>query len=195
MAKQPLKAPKHTTNASVRIIGGQHKRRLVQFLDIDGLRPTPDRLRETLFNWLTGYLGDANVLDMCAGSGVLGFESLSRGAKAVTFIEFHPKQAKQLSITADTLRLGLQCRILTGDARHILPTLNTAFDVVFIDPPYALNLWQELLDKLITHQLIHADTLIYIESDKPLSDIITTPLTIIKDGKVGQVFAYLCQLA
>ncbi len=195
MAKQPLKAPKHTTNASVRIIGGQHKRRLVQFLDIDGLRPTPDRLRETLFNWLTGYLGDANVLDMCAGSGVLGFESLSRGAKAVTFIEFHPKQAKQLSITADTLRLGLQCRILTGDARHILPTLNTAFDVVFIDPPYALNLWQELLDKLITHQLIHADTLIYIESDKPLSDIITTPLTIIKDGKMGQVFAYLCQLA
>lgn len=195
MAKQPLKAPKHTTNASVRIIGGQHKRRLVQFLDIDGLRPTPDRLRETLFNWLTGYLGDANILDMCAGSGVLGFESLSRGAKAVTFIEFHPKQAKQLSITADTLRLGLQCRILTGDARHILPTLNTAFDVVFIDPPYALNLWQELLDKLITHQLIHADTLIYIESDKPLSDIITTPLTIIKDGKMGQVFAYLCQLA
>lgn len=195
MAKQPLKAPKHTTNASVRIIGGQHKRRLVQFLDIDGLRPTPDRLRETLFNWLTGYLGDANVLDMCAGSGVLGFESLSRGASAVTFIEFHPKQAKQLSITADTLRLGLQCRILTGDARHILPTLNTAFDVVFIDPPYALNLWQELLDKLITHQLIHADTLIYIESDKPLSDIITTPLTIIKDGKMGQVFAYLCQLA
>lgn len=194
MAKQPLKAPKHTANASVRIIGGQHKRRLVQFLDIDGLRPTPDRLRETLFNWLTGYLGDANILDMCAGSGVLGFESLSRGASAVTFIEFHPKQAKQLSITADTLKLGLQCRILTGDARQILPTLNTAFDVVFIDPPYALNLWQELLDKLITHQLIHADTLIYIESDKPLSDIITTPLTIIKDGKVGQVFAYLCQV-
>lgn len=195
MAKQTVKPPKHTANASVRIIGGQHKRRLVQFLDIDGLRPTPDRLRETLFNWLTGYLGDANVLDMCAGSGVLGFESLSRGASTVTFIEFHPQQAKQLSITADTLKLGLQCRILTGDARHILPTLTTAFDVVFIDPPYALNLWQELLDKLITHQLIHADTLIYIESDKPISDIITTPLTIIKDGKVGQVFAYLCQMA
>ena len=84
MAKQP----KQPSN-QVRIIGGQYKRRLINFIDSDGLRPTPDRLRETLFNWLLADTLDAVVLDMCAGSGVLGLESLSRGAKQAVLMQIN----------------------------------------------------------------------------------------------------------
>lgn len=188
--------PKNTTSipkSQVRIIGGQHKRRLIDFVAVDGLRPTPDRLRETLFNWLMGDLQDADVLDVCAGSGVLGFESLSRGAASATLIEFNKHQAKQLHLTANILKID-NVKILQGDCLAILPTLTSPFHLVFIDPPYSLNLWQAILDTLLYHHLINHDTLLYIESDKPISSIIDTPVKILKENKVGQAFAYLCQI-
>lgn len=174
------------TNAlsnQVRIIGGLFKRRQLTFIDANGLRPTPDRLRETLFNWLTGELFDAQVLDCCAGSGVLGFEALSRGAKHCTFIEASPKQSQQLSLSAQALQLSTeQAQIYTGYAEQILaqrPSDLSAFDIVFIDPPYDLNLWQPILDTLIARALITAQTLLYIEADRPIESIInlidTTP--------------------
>ena len=82
----------------VRIIGGEWKRRLVQFESLDGLRPTPDRVRETLFNWLMWELPNARVLDLCAGSGALGIEALSRGAAFCTFVEPQRKQADRLRL-------------------------------------------------------------------------------------------------
>lgn len=180
-----------TSKSQVRIIGGVHKRRLLDFVDTDGLRPTPDRLRETLFNWLTGHLVDAKVLDVCAGSGALGFEALSRGAQSAVLIEKHSQQSTLLHHNAKTLNLNAQ--ILKGDCLQILPTLQGSFDVVFIDPPYALNLWQAILDLLIQNKLIHQDTLLYIESHQTLDAITTSTLTPIKHAKVGQIFAYLCQ--
>ena len=85
---------KPTAAGEVRIIGGQLKRRVVRFVDAEGLRPTPDRLRETLFNWLISDIHDAQVLDSCAGSGVLGFEALSRGAAYCIFIEMNAAQTQ-----------------------------------------------------------------------------------------------------
>lgn len=185
---------KPTTN-QVRIIGGQHKRRTVSFLDIDGLRPTPDRLRETLFNWLMSDMLDARVLDVCAGSGVLGFEALSRGAKSVVMIE-PSKQASELRKNADLLKFTpAELSIVHATAQSALPTLSTPFDVIFLDPPYALNLWQPLLDLIITHGLYHADTLIYAESDRPLADVLTTPIEFVKSTKIGQVHACLFKIA
>lgn len=190
MSKKPQKPSPQ--KSQVRIIGGQHKRRLIDFVAIDGLRPTPDRLRETLFNWLMGDLNGARVLDVCAGSGVLGFESLSRGASFATLIEFDKNQANQLKQTAQTLKLD-NATILQGDCLAILPTLTTPFDVVFIDPPYSLDLWQKILNALIANQLIHKNTLIYLEADRPLDDLTANNnLVIIKSTKVGQVWAYLC---
>ena len=87
----------------VRIIGGQFKRRIVRFVESEGLRPTPDRLRETLFNWLIADIRDAHVLDSCAGSGVLGFEALSRGASHCTFIEMNVLQSQMLRQSAEQL--------------------------------------------------------------------------------------------
>lgn len=196
----PKSAPKKSgsksplAKSSVRIIGGLHKRRLIEFVAVDGLRPTPDRLRETLFNWLMGELQEACVLDVCAGSGVLGFEALSRGASHATLIEFDKNQVGELKNTAQTLKLD-NAHIIQGDCLKILPTLTTPFDIVFIDPPYSLNLWQDIILSLKNHQLIHQNTLLYLEADNPLETLIAdNELILLKSAKVGQVWAYLVEI-
>ena len=217
---------KHTTNAqssknanskaagSVRIIGGHLKRRSVDFIDAEGLRPTPDRMRETLFNWLIADIHGASVLDSCAGSGVLGFEALSRGAAHCTFIEANPSQAERLSNNAKQLHLDLNTySVLVGKAEQLLTQHNAAnpFHLVFIDPPYAQDLWQPILTALISQSLITTDTLIYLEADKPLTLQLNqlaenlmaeTEVTqgiisfeCLKQTKVGQVVAGLYRLS
>lgn len=186
-----------TTN-QVRIIGGLHKRRLISFIDADGLRPTPDRLRETLFNWLMGDLNDASVLDVCAGSGVLGFESVSRGASSAVLIEYNSAQAKLLADNAELLKIDAQTTIKSGNCLAILPTLSQAFDVIFIDPPYAKDLWRAIIDLLFTHQLLHKNSLIYFESDREIETVLTAEtlakLSVEKSTKIGQAYAYLLTL-
>lgn len=218
--KKTLKAKtKNSAAGDVRIIGGQFKRRSVSFIDAEGLRPTPDRLRETLFNWLIADIHDAQVLDSCAGSGVLGFEALSRGAAHTTFIEINPAQVNMLCQSAEQLRLEASSyQIIQGTAEQVLTqnqTIQRHFDIVFIDPPYAQDLWQPILMALIKQSLISAETLIYLEADKDLTlqlnqlvvslnessepqtettqDIIG--FECLKQTKVGQVVAGLYQLS
>lgn len=192
--KKPTQKSTKSIN-QVRIIGGQHKRRLLTFVDAQGLRPTPDRLKETLFNWLTGYLTDAKVLDACAGSGALGFEAVSRGAKTAILIEPNLAQAQMLKQNAKLLRLSDKLTVVSTDAISALNTMHDAFDIIFIDPPYALNLWQPILKNLLDNALIHADSKIYLEADKPLHGILdddtSAKFTLIKSTKVGQAMAYL----
>ncbi|WP_201615707.1 16S rRNA (guanine(966)-N(2))-methyltransferase RsmD [Psychrobacter urativorans] len=197
---------KNTTAGNVRIIGGQFKRRNVTFIDADGLRPTPDRLRETLFNWLLTDINSARVLDSCAGSGVLGFEALSRGAAHCTFIETNRTQSQLLLQNAQQLRIDVDhYRIIHGAAEQVLSqnnnlnqpsnqdfnvSFNAVFDVVFIDPPYADDLWQPILTALIAKELITVKTLIYLEADKDLNpqlDELTISLqeTLSSQGLVG----------
>ena len=180
----------------VRIIGGKFKRRQIGFIDADGLRPTPDRLRETLFNWLMADIYEAKVLDVCAGSGVLSFEALSRGASFATLIEPNPKQAKELKHNADILQMTKNhVQIINDTAQNALATLNTPFDLIFLDPPYALDLWKVLLTQIAHHNLYHEDTLIYMENNQPLDDILTSFSTqTIKHAKVGQVYASIIKL-
>lgn len=192
--KKPTQKSTKAVN-QVRIIGGQHKRRLLTFVDAQGLRPTPDRLKETLFNWLTGYLTDAKILDTCAGSGALGFEAVSRGAKTAILIEPNLAQAQMLKQNAKLLRLSDKLTIVSTDAISALNTMHDTFDIIFIDPPYALNLWQPILKNLLDNALIHTDSKIYLEADKPLHSILdddtSAKFTLIKSTKVGQAMAYL----
>ena len=212
-------AAKKAAAGDVRIIGGQFKRRVVSFIDADGLRPTPDRLRETLFNWLLADIHGAHVLDSCAGSGVLGFEALSRGAAHTTFIEVNNAQAKMLHQSAEQLRLDdAAYQIMVGTAEQVLTQEQLTprpFDIVFIDPPYAQDLWQPILTTLITHDLVDTTTLIYLEADKDLAPQLqqleetlnknldtqsdTTQQIIgfecLKQTKVGQVVAGLYRLS
>jgi len=217
-AKKNLKA-NSAAAGDVRIIGGQFKRRIVSFIDADGLRPTPDRLRETLFNWLLADIHGARVLDSCAGSGVLGFEALSRGAAHTTFIEINTAQSNMLRQSAEQLRLDVATyQVITGTAEQVLSQhqlTERPFDIVFIDPPYAQDLWQPILSALITNALIDQSTLIYLEADKDLTpqlqqleerlnenqdaQLETTQQPIafecLKQTKVGQVVAGLYRLS
>lgn len=186
--------PNRPTN-QVRIIGGMHRRRLISFIDANGLRPTPDRLRETIFNWLTGHLTDARVLDVCAGSGALAFEALSRGAADAVLIEANAAQAKQLIANAELLNLSASTQIIHGASPTALDALQGPFDLIFIDPPYALDLWQPILNTLIDLKLIHENSLIYLEADRDIDAVISADLlrafTLIKATQVGQAHAYL----
>lgn len=177
----------------VRLIGGEWKRRMLRFEAIDGLRPTPDRLRETLFNWLMWQVAGRQVLDVCAGSGALGFEAVSRGAAHALLIEPNRAQARQLQQQASLFgaagRIDIRCEL----AQQVLPALarqGQRFDGVFLDPPYALDLWADLAQQLET--LLGADAWIYVEADRPLDRLgLPAHWTLDRSTRVGQIFAGL----
>ncbi|MEC7118763.1 MAG: 16S rRNA (guanine(966)-N(2))-methyltransferase RsmD [Pseudomonadota bacterium] len=151
----------------VRIIGGQWKRRLVQFESVEGLRPTPDRVRETLFNWLMWEISQARVLDLCAGSGALGIEALSRGAAYCSFIEPHRKQALRLQHELQQLgATDTQYQVINSSAQQVKHLHLSEYNLLFLDPPYALNLWQTLAEHY--SPLLAASAWIYVEADRDL---------------------------
>ena len=173
----------------LRIIGGEWKRRVLPFADVDGLRPTPDRVRETLFNWLMWDIQNAKVLDLCAGSGALSFEALSRGAKYVVMVEPNPTQAKFLKDNTALLKAE-NCQLKVQTAQHAVSTLNEQFDLVFLDPPYSLNLWDELAEKV--NPLLANDALIYVEADRALHQLnLPTTWQLQKQTRAGVVQAGL----
>lgn len=175
----------------LRIIGGEFKRRQLPFASIEGLRPTPDRVRETLFNWLMWEIQGSKVLDLCAGSGALSFEALSRGAKHVVMIEPNTEQTKFLRQNLQLLKVE-NAQLITSTAQQALSKLNEQFDVVFLDPPYSLDLWQELADKV--DPLLAENAYIYVEADRNLSDLkLPASWHLTKDTKAGTVRAGLYQ--
>ena len=129
----------------VRIIGGEWRRRWLRFPAAQGLRPTPNRVRETLFNWLGQDLTGLGCLDLFAGSGALGFEAASRGARQVVMLERDGRIAESLQASARTLQTGTAVigtvEVMRADALEFLAHDTRAFDVVFIDPPYAF--WEQ----------------------------------------------------
>lgn len=177
----------------LRIIGGDWKRRQLAFASIDGLRPTPDRVRETLFNWLMWDVQNAKVLDLCAGSGALSFEALSRGAAQVTMIEPDRSQAQFLTQNLELLKVTkarAQLKITT--AQQALASLKDSYDLVFLDPPYSLDLWEQLAQ--LADPLIQDKGLIYVEADRDLK-LLKLPASWqqIKETKAGTVRAGLYQ--
>ena len=180
---------------TLRIIGGEWRSRKLPFVDAPGLRPTPDRIRETLFNWLQSEIHGATCLDMFAGSGSLGFEALSRGAKDVLFVEKNATCAKQLN--ENLTLLNAEARVLQSDALNFLNQLEEpkqAFDIVFLDPPYRQRLIEKSITYLNIEKLIDSNTLIYLEheSDEKYNwDDFN--LTLLKQAKAGQVHSFLLE--
>ncbi|MGH1485253.1 MAG: 16S rRNA (guanine(966)-N(2))-methyltransferase RsmD [Cellvibrionaceae bacterium] len=159
----------------LRIIGGQWRGRKLPIANVDGLRPTGDRVRETLFNWLMGDINGSHCLDLFAGSGALGLESLSRGAKRLTMLEKNTVAARQLAEHCQHLN-AQNTQIIQEDALQWLEHQHQekhAFDIVFIDPPFADNLWEQTLSRLINSELLAPKAIIYIE--KPKGKVFTTP--------------------
>jgi len=152
-------------SAKVRIIGGRWRSRLLRFPVLPGLRPTPDRVRETLFNWLVPYLYRANCLDLFAGSGALGFEALSRGAAQVVMVEASRFAAQQIQENVGLLKAqGLTLLQKTLPAKLSLPFIQA--DLIFLDPPFQQGLLSPTLESLLTQELITAKTRVYLEAEK-----------------------------
>ena len=197
--------PKH-----VRIIGGEWKRSQLPVLDALGLRPTPDRVRETVFNWIAHLWGNewktAQVLDLFAGSGALGFEAASRGALSVTLVDMHPQVVRQLNEVKDKLRAD-NVAIKRGDAMAAAAAASARgerFDLVFLDPPYQQDLLSKSLPLCLG--LLNDEGLVYVESgtalpfpqDEHTADAETpawlAPWFPVRQDKAGMVFYYLLQL-
>ena len=182
---------------TLRIIGGEWRSRKLPFVDAPGLRPTPDRIRETLFNWLQGSIHGANCLDMFAGSGALGFEALSRGAKGVTFVEKNPVCAAQIK---DNLALLIvEAQVIQSDALSFLNLIknpNKPFDLIFLDPPYRQGLIEKSLVYLANENLIDENSLIYLEHEaEETFNWGDFGLLVLKQAKAGQVHSFLLKKA
>lgn len=201
--KSNLKAASHAgadtrsnrKNANaLRIIGGDWRSRKIPFIDAQGLRPTPDRIRETLFNWLQGDVYGASCLDLFAGSGALGIEALSRGADDVVFVEKNQSVANQLTDNLKTLNSDSE--VLQGDALKLLSGeslgFKKPFDIVFLDPPYRKGLLEDSLQSLFENELLEKNGLIYLEHEAEQSfDWGTYHLEVLKQTVSGQVCSYL----
>lgn len=155
---------KHSSGV-VRIISGRWRRQQINFPNTANLRPTPDRVRETLFNWLMNHTRGATCLDLFAGSGALGFEALSRGAKKVIFVDNNKENITAIKKNAE--RLGTEdYEAIVADLPHQLAALpNMNYDIVFLDPPYHKGLVMPCLQWLSHNALIKPDGLVYVESE------------------------------
>jgi 16S rRNA (guanine966-N2)-methyltransferase len=185
-------------NLSIRIIGGQYKRSKIEVSNVEGLRPTPDRLRETLFNWL-GDISNTKCLDAFAGTGILGLECISRYATHVTFIENNKLAYLNLQKSISKLKLNLNIietpnyKVSNNSAIEYLDSLNTIdkFDVIFLDPPYQHNiLLRQSIEIIMRKSILKTNGIIYIEHcDKEILNhiVILHKLEVRKQGKMGQI--------
>jgi len=165
---RPAAAPAaaHLRNA-VRVIAGQWRGRRISFPTLEGLRPSPDRVRETLFNWLQSDIAGSRCLDLFAGSGVLGIEALSRGAALSVFVDREPQVIAQLRKNLEVLGAAKDARVIQADALQWLsgPSLldAPAFDIVFLDPPFASELLMPACRMLAERGWLAPGALIYLE--------------------------------
>ncbi|GAB1260920.1 16S rRNA (guanine(966)-N(2))-methyltransferase RsmD [Aurantivibrio plasticivorans] len=164
----------HRGKNQLRIIGGKWRGRKLDFLDSTGLRPTGDRIRETLFNWLRPDLHNANVADLFAGSGALGIEAVSQGAARAVLIEKDRACVDKLRQHQETLNAREAIEIYQTDALSWLATTHRPqFDIVFVDPPFADHLHDTVLSSLDASGCLNPGALVYVES--PRNHIINTP--------------------
>lgn len=176
----------------VRIIGGLWRGRKLYFPAIPGLRPTPNRIRETLFNWLAPYLSDANCLDLFAGSGALGFEALSRCAKSVSFIEQSSVLVSYLKTQLKQLEAENRAQVYQAQfpfaAAQLFKAKKPLFNIVFLDPPFHQNLLASVCTWLINESLLAPESMIYMEAEASLKKLVLPENWEIQQAKTaGQV--------
>jgi len=175
----------------LRIIAGKWRSRKVPVLELAEIRPTPDRVRETLFNWLSAVIGDANCLDLFAGSGALSFEALSRGAKHVVMVDKSPMVIASLRATAQELGAD-NITFYQGHAPEKIILPKEPFDIIFLDPPFNQNLINVSCEWLIKNKLIHEKTYVYIEMEKENETLNILPYWhVLKEGKTKHIKYYL----
>jgi len=179
---------------NIRIVGGDYRRTPIPVVDAAHLRPTPDRVRETLFNWLHhqwgGRFDDKTVLDVFAGSGALGFEAASRGVAFVQMVEHNPAAVAALRVLRNKLN-AKHVRVHAGDANVVLQRLDARFDLILLDPPFAQDWLTRLWDRLPA--LLHPAGLVYAEAPAALDA--PDGFALLRHGRAGQVHFHLLMRA
>ena len=181
-------------SGQVRIIGGQWRSRKLPVNDVEGLRPTTDRVKETVFNWLAPYVSDAQCLDLFAGSGGLSFEALSRYASHAVLLEKDRGAANQLTKNLTTLKCENGVVKNIDSLKFLEKKATQKFDIVFIDPPFRKNLLQQSCQLLEDNQWLNDDAVIYIEMESELSSVeLPKNWQCLKEKNAGQVTFALWQ--
>ena len=194
-----MKHKKNTINNQLRIIGGLWRGRKLDFADGEGLRPTMDRVRETLFNWLQGDIIGARCLDLFSGSGALGLEALSREAGEVVMVDKNPQAIRMIQKNLETLAVT-NAQLIQADAGQYLSTYSKnkaakVFDIIFLDPPFNQQLVLPFCDLLEQSQCLSHQASIYIEMEKN-QQLCGLPehWNVVKEKKAGQLKYYLIRL-
>lgn len=183
---------KKAASGSIRIIAGKHRGRKLPVLMAEGLRPTTDRVKETLFNWLMPYIHNAHCLDCFAGAGSLGFEALSRGAAKVTLIELNKAAAKQLLANKQLLKSNDVIVCNDNALNYLKAPTSDKFDLVFIDPPFRQNLISNTCE-LLESDWLTEQALIYIEMEAEGNQPLPENWLLLKEKIAGQVAYRLYQ--
>lgn len=173
--------------SQLRLIAGRWRGRKLPFTAVDGLRPTTDRVRETLFNWLQFDIAQSRCLDLFAGSGALGFEAASRGAEHVTMVEKNQQAVVNLNENCQLLSAD-NCQVVASTAEQFVDSNNAQYDIIFIDPPYKAQLWTTIAEQLDAKQSIAPMGYIYLEC--PAAEelpVLPTKWKLKKDKKAGAI--------
>jgi 16S rRNA (guanine966-N2)-methyltransferase len=178
---------------TLRVIGGEWRGRRIHFPPVEAIRPTPDRVRETLFNWLQQDVRGARCLDLYAGSGALGLEALSRGAAEVVFVDAEPAVARHLASTLSALDCD-RGRVTSADATRFLAGPVTPFDIVFLDPPYAAHALEGVCRTLDARGWIRPGGLAYLEDRASEGEPGLPPgWTLLRSKRAGEVGYHLAR--
>ena len=196
MVKRGKSARKPGRPGRLRIVAGIWRSRVLEVVDAPGLRPTSERIRETLFNWLAPRIAGARCLDLFAGSGALGFEALSRGADSVVFVEKHGQAVARLRVNAALLGAD-GAEIVAGDARGFLKNSRAGpFHIAFLDPPFQDNALADLCRLLRERDLLAPGAVVYLEDDRSRPAVVLPPgWRELREGHAGNVRFALVEAA
>jgi len=172
----------------VRIVGGKHKGAVLSVED-DQVKPTPDRVRETLFNWLSPHIEKSKVLDLFGGSGCLSFESISRGSDSALYVDSSKKASGAFKDSLLRYRIN-DIRLVCRDSVQMIQEENTqgCFNIIFVDPPYGKFELNQIIEKLFENNWANDDSLIYLESNRCLKQLASTKYQLVKDSTAGNVY-------
>ncbi len=174
-----------SSTGKIRIIGGEWRGRKLEVADQPGLRPTPDRARETLFNWLAGSIGGARCLDLFAGTGALGFEALSRGARCAVMVEENKQLARRLQ-TSKAALAAASAEIFQAEALAWLGEPSDPFDIVFLDPPFHQDYVKKACALLVNRGHLAPSAYVYTETERGVPSP-APGLKELKQARAGQV--------
>ncbi|MEA5061245.1 MAG: 16S rRNA (guanine(966)-N(2))-methyltransferase RsmD [Erysipelotrichaceae bacterium] len=174
----------------MRIVGGIYRSRIIVFPEDEMVRPTKDRIRESIFNALSSDVIGRDVLDLFAGSGAYGLEAISRGSKSVTFVDNYRKSIEAIKFNVNSLDINSQSMVINTDYASFLTSNSKQFSLVFLDPPYRMDIYKDVIRKMEEKEIITSNAIIVCEADHQI-DFKDLRFASIKEYRYGEIFVFI----